>query len=82
MPNQLSGQSGPSPRCHSKHQRHAKFARETKENFTRPNAPDQFSTFLTTQATRLSTTTIAIFNFLKKNTADRIRNAANTGQLS
>jgi hypothetical protein len=75
MANQLSGQTGSSPRTYTKHQRHRQFARVKA-------GADQFSAFLAAQATRLSTTTSAIFTFLKKNTADRIRKAANTGQLS
>ena len=75
MSNQLSGQTGPSPRCHRKHDRYATFARVKA-------GQDQFSAFLAAQATRLSTTSSAIFTFLKKNTADRIKAAANTGSLS
>lgn len=74
MANQLGGETV-APRSYSRHQRHRQFARIR-------GGADQFSTFLTTQATRLSTTTSAIFVFLKKNTAQRIKNAANTGQLS
>jgi hypothetical protein len=71
-----------SPRCNSKHQRHAKFARETKENYTSPKMPDQFSTFLSSQATRLGSTPALIFAKLVKNTAARIRAAATFGSLS
>jgi hypothetical protein len=75
MANQLSGQTGASQRCYRKHERHATFARvKIGEN--------QFSAFLAAQATRLTSSSTAIFTFLKKNTADRIRKATSTGQLS
>lgn len=79
MANQL-GALTVAPRSNSKHLRHARFARlpltRTK------HGAEQFTTFLTTQATRLSTTSSAIFTFLKKNTADRIRRAVSTASLS
>ena len=81
MANQLSGQPGPSPICHRKHERHAAFGRLRVATASRIGQ-DHFVAFLNAQATRLSTTATAIFTFLKKNTADRIRNATNTGQLS
>lgn len=74
MANQL-GSEVVAPRSYSRHQRHRQFNRIKI-------GANQFSAFLTVQAARLSTTTSAIFVFLKKNTAQRIKNAANTGQLS
>ena len=79
MPNQLGGQTGPSPRCYSKHLRRGRFART---DITRvKHAPGQFATFLTTQATRLSSTATVIFTKLKKYSAARIKAAANLGQI-
>lgn len=75
MANQLSGQTGPSPRCYTKHQRHRQFARVR-------GGADQFSAFLVAQAARLSTTSSAIFTDLVKNTAARIKAASTTGSLS
>lgn len=79
MANQL-GALGIDPRSKSRHQRHRIFARTPLGRVK--HAADQFTSFLTTQATRLTTTPLAIFNFLKRNTAKRIASAANTGQLS
>jgi hypothetical protein len=70
----LLGGSTVSARSNSSHQRHRKFARVRK-------GADQFSAFLSQQATRLSLTTTQVFNDLKKNTARAIRNVANSGQL-
>jgi hypothetical protein len=75
MANQLSGQPGPSPRCHTKHQRYRQFARVR-------SGADQFSAFLAANATKLSILSSAVFADLRKNTADRITKASSTGQLS
>lgn len=75
MANQLSGQTGPSPRCYSRHQRTRKFAR------VRLGA-DQFSAFLAKQATRLSSTSAVIFAKLPKNTANRVTRAGSLGSLA
>lgn len=74
MANQLSGQTGPSPRSYSRHQRKRKLARVK-------SGADQFSAFLSAQATRLSSTTTIIFGKLVKYTAAKIKSAANIGQL-
>lgn len=74
MANQL-GSPLVSPRCYAKHQRYRPFARVRQ-------GANQFSAFLNAQATRLSTTSAAIFADLRKNTAQRVRTAANTGSLS
>ncbi len=78
MANQLSGQPGPSPRSYLRHLRYGTFARVRYRLAKR----DQFSAFLLAQAARLSTTATVIFSDLKKNTAGRIKAAANTGSLS
>jgi hypothetical protein len=75
MANQLSGQTGPSPRAYSRHQRTRKFARVK-------SGADQFSAFLAAQATRLSSTSAAVFAKLPKNTAARIKLAGSLGSLS
>lgn len=61
------------PREHDQHLRHA--------NFSRVRHSKQLLAFLSTQATRLSSTSSVIFAKLKKYTADKIRSAANIGQL-
>lgn len=75
MANQLSGQTGPSPRCYRKHQRHATFARVK-------SGQDQFSTFLAAQGARLTQTSAAIFGKLPKNSAARIAKASTFGSLA
>lgn len=75
MANQLSGQTGPSPRAYSSHQRHRKFARVK-------NGANQFSAFLAAQATRLSSTSTLVFGKLVKNSAARIKAASTFGSLS
>ena len=62
-----------SPQSHMKHQRNRRLARVRHSR--------QFEEFLTVQATRLSTTTAAIFALLNSNTADQIKAAASTGAL-
>ena len=63
-----------SPRSHSKHQRNRRLSRVRHSR--------QFEEFLSVQATRLSTTTAAIFAYLDTNTADQIAAAASTGALA
>jgi hypothetical protein len=75
MANQLSGQTGPSPRCYSQHQRHRKFARVG-------SGADQFSAFLAAQATRLSSTSTLIFGKLTTNTAARVSVQDTFGHLA
>lgn len=75
MANQLSAQTGPSPRCYSRHQRKRQFARVK-------SGADQFSAFLSAQATRLSSTSAAVFAKLPKNTAARIKLAGSLGSLA
>ena len=74
MANQL-GSLNVAPRSYRRHVRHDKFARIK-------SGADQFSTFLAAQATRLTSTSSAIFTYLKKNTADRIKASADTASLS
>jgi hypothetical protein len=62
-----------SPLSHSKHQRYRRLARVRHSK--------QFEEFLTVQATRLSTTTAAIFALLDSYTADMIAAAASVGAL-
>jgi hypothetical protein len=78
MANQLSGQSGPSPRSYSQHLRYGSFAHVRY----RLGKRDQFSAFLVAQAARLSTTVAALFPKLKTNSAARIKAAATFGSLS
>lgn len=74
MANQL-GSATVAPRCYKKHQRHAKFARVK-------SGANQFSQFLSVQATRLSSTSTLIFGKLVKNTAAHIKAASTFGSLS
>lgn len=62
------------PRSYRRHQRHSAFARVK-------TGADQFSAFLATQATRLSSTSATIMGKLNKYTADRIRQAASLSQI-
>jgi hypothetical protein len=73
MANQL-GSLTVAPRAYSRYQEHRKFAR------IRIGA-NQFSAFLSQQATRLSSTPALIFAKLAKNSADRIRKAATFASL-
>jgi hypothetical protein len=75
MANQLSGQTGPSPRDYSKHQRYRRFSRVGI-------GADQFSAFLAAEATRLTLTSAQVFVKLVKNTADRIRQVTSSSDLS
>jgi hypothetical protein len=74
MANQLSGQTGASPREYNSHQRYAKFARVRYAN--------QSVAFLAAQATRLTLTSAQVFAKLTKNTAAQIVAAATSGSLS
>jgi hypothetical protein len=62
-----------SPRSYKRHQRYA--------NFSRLNHSKQELSFLTVEATRLSTTPANIFHLLDSFTADQIRAAATLGAL-
>jgi hypothetical protein len=62
-----------SPRLHKRHQRYA--------NFTRLNHSKQELSFLSLQATRLGTTSAAIFGLLDSYTAEQIAAATSLGQL-
>ena len=72
MANQL-GSPLPSPRSYDQHQRHGKLARVRHAV--------QFKHFLSTQATRLSSTSTLIFGKLVKNTTQAIKKAATYGAL-
>lgn len=73
MTNQLSGQTGPSPRCHQNHDRHDHIARKRHSR--------QELAFLDAQATRLSSTRAVVFTKLQKYGADRVKAAANLAAL-
>jgi hypothetical protein len=73
MANQLSGQTGPSPRCHRNHERH--------DHFARVRHSPQFKAFLAAQATRLSSTSAVVFARVEKYGADRVRTAVNLAAI-
>jgi hypothetical protein len=73
MANQLSGQTGNSPREYDKHRRHDIDGR-------RRHSP-QLTAFLAAQATRLSSTAAVIEDKLDKYGADRVKAATNLSQL-
>ena len=66
--------SGDTPRLYRRHQRHARFANLRYS--------PQEEAFLDTQAARLSLTNKQVFDKLAKNTAQRIKDAPNSGALS
>jgi hypothetical protein len=74
MANQLGSPLQPQPRSYSQHQRHRRFARLKV-------GANQFSQFITAQATRLSSTPTLVFGKLTKNTAARIKAAATFASL-
>lgn len=74
MSNQLSGQSGPSPKCYTKHQRHRRFARIGI-------GANQFSAYLAAQATRLTSTSSVVFGKLNKYKAVTVTAAANLAAI-
>ena len=73
MANQLSGQTGPSPREYDKHRRHDIDGRRRYSH--------QLTAFLAAQATRLSSTAAVIEDKLDKYGADRVKAATNLSQL-
>ena len=73
MANQLSGQTGPSPREYDKHRRHDVDGRRRHSQ--------QLTAFLAAQATRLSSTAAVIEDKLDKYGADRVKAATNLSQL-
>ncbi len=76
MPNQLSGQTGASPREYNSHQRHSNLARR------RHDAGDgQLFAFLTLIATALSTTTAIAFAKVTKYGAATVKAATSLSQL-
>lgn len=60
------------PRTYRRHMRHAKLARKTG---------DQFNKFLSTQATRLTTTAAVVFARIKKYSANRVAKAVNLAAI-
>ena len=74
MANQLSGQTGPSPKSNRNHSRHSVYARET-------NHSDQFPAFLARIATKLTSTSAVIFAKVKKYGAAQVNAATNISQL-
>lgn len=64
-----------SPRAYSQHQRYRKFSRIKQ-------GARQFSAFLAAEGTKLTQTSAQVFAKLTKNTAQRIKNAATTGDLA
>ncbi len=76
MANQLSGQTGASPREYNSHQRYSKLSRR------RNDAGDgQLFAFLTLIAATLSTTTAIAFAKVTKYGAARVKAAATLGDL-
>lgn len=73
MANQLSGQTGPTPRTYRAHDRHGRYARIR-------NA-DQLPAFLTRVATKLTSTASVIYAKLQKYGAARVNAAANLSDL-
>jgi hypothetical protein len=73
MANQLSGQTGPSPREYANHMRRAPYARLRHSQ--------QQLAFLAAQATRLSSTSAIIFTKLETYGAARVKAATNLSQL-
>lgn len=75
MANQLSGQTGASPREYNNHQRHSSKARRRHD--------DQLAAFLAAQATRLAggATAAIVFAKLTKYGAARVKAAANLAAL-
>jgi hypothetical protein len=63
------------PRTYTRHLRHRIFARVAR------GGADQFNKFLSTQATRLSSTSTVIFTKLRKYTADKIRSASSLSSI-
>lgn len=66
------------PRSYRRHQRRSSFARLTRGRI----GQNQFTAFLTAQATRLGSTSSVIFTKLVKNPAHRVKAAAGIGNLS
>jgi hypothetical protein len=73
MPNQLSGQTGPSPQSHRNHERH--------DHFSRVRHSQQFTAYLAAQATRLGTTSAVVFAKVEKYGATRVSGAPNLAAL-
>lgn len=75
MANQLSGQTGPSPREYSAHRRHSHFAERRHD--------DQAAAFLAQQATRLGggATSAIVFAKIAKYGAARVKAAVNLAAL-
>lgn len=73
MSNQLSGQTGPSPRCYQNHSRHDQYARVRHSK--------QELAYLQAEATRLSSTPAVIFAKLQKYGATRVSAAPNLAAL-
>ena len=74
MANQLSGQTGASPREYNSHQRHSNVSR-------RAHKGSQLAAFLAAQATRLSSTSAVIFAKVTKYGAARVKAAANLAAI-
>lgn len=73
MPNQLSGQTGPSPMSYAKHLRYSPYARFRHSK--------QLAAFLALYATKLSSTAATIYAKLVKYGAARVKAATNISQL-
>jgi len=75
MANQLSGQTGATPRTYKAHMRHEKLSRDRYSN--------QFAAFLAAQATRLAggSTSASIFAKVVKYGAARVKAAANLAAI-
>jgi len=75
MSNQLSGQTGASPREYNSHQRYSKIARRARHPGT------QLAAFLAAQATRLTSTSAVVFAKVTKYGAARVKAAANLAAI-
>jgi hypothetical protein len=73
MTNQLSGQTGPSPRCYRNHERH--------DHYARVRHSQQFQAYLTAQATRLGSDPATIFGKVEKYGATRVSAAPNLAAI-
>lgn len=78
MPNQLSGQTGKTPREYNAHQRHSKLSRL---RYSAKLNKGQLSAFLVYQATRLSSTAAVVFAKVTKYGAARVKAAANLAAI-
>lgn len=72
----VSGQPGPSPRENNSYQRHSLFAKRRHDVVS-----GQFGAFLSSIATKLTSTSAIIFAKVTKYGVDRVKAASNISQL-